>query len=123
MALCGASALHLLFLGFDLDPRQEAAGERAGDPLRRRLERAAAAHLGGPGAVGRELPAVDVRGERRPPTIERRPVAVSAGAPWELAAPSAAGGRLPPRCCHEGKLSSGAGCWPLHLVACSLQVR
>ena len=45
MALCGASALHLLFLGFDLDPRQEAAGERAGDALRRRLERAAAAHL------------------------------------------------------------------------------
>lgn len=93
MALC-RSALHLLlFLGLDLDPRREAAGERAGEPPRRRLDRAAPAHLRlrGPSAVG--------GGGELPTTIVRRPVAVSAGASsWELTAPPAAGGGgLPPR--------------------------
>jgi hypothetical protein len=74
MVICNAAAL---LLSFGLNPRHETAAEH---PQRRSLDGAAPAHLRGPSAVGRSLPAVDVRGEgRRVAMTTIRPVTVSTG--------------------------------------------
>jgi hypothetical protein len=73
MVICNAAAL---LPSFGLNPRHETAAEH---PQRRGLDGAAPAHLRGPSAVGRSLPAVDVRGERRRVAMTTicRPVTVS----------------------------------------------